>query len=103
MEHPGAELRRLLARSTTCRPPGQFLREVFCHRRAAAAGRPVDEIYAATYRRLLGKNRRYFERYPGDQPRAREIVDYWLRMTYDCRAAGSSPRGDSSSWAWRSG
>jgi len=33
----------------------------------------VDEVYAATYRRLLDKNRRYFERYPEDRARVREI------------------------------
>ncbi len=37
-------------------------------------GRAPDEIYAATYRRLVAKNRAYFERYPGDRARAREIL-----------------------------
>ena len=46
----------------------------------------MDDIYAATYRRLLGKNRRYFERYPGDQARAREIADYLA--AHDVRLPG---------------
>jgi pimeloyl-ACP methyl ester carboxylesterase len=52
------------------------LREAFVTGGLPPLDRPVDDIYAATYRRLLGKNRRYFERYPGDQARARKIVDY---------------------------
>ena len=55
--------------------PGS-LREAFVTGGLPPLDRPVDDIYAATYRRLLGKNRRYFQRYPGDQARAREIVDY---------------------------
>jgi pimeloyl-ACP methyl ester carboxylesterase len=39
----------------------------------APVGRPVDDIYAATYRRVLDANRRYFDRYPGDRARVREI------------------------------
>ena len=37
-------------------------------------GRPVDDIYRATYKRLLASNHRYFERYPGDRERIREIL-----------------------------
>jgi pimeloyl-ACP methyl ester carboxylesterase len=35
----------------------------------------ADDIYRATYRRVLQKNRRYYARYPRDADRAREIVD----------------------------
>ncbi len=38
-------------------------------------GRPVDDIYGATYQRALQKNRGYFERYPDDRQRARTIFD----------------------------
>lgn len=38
--------------------------------------RPVDDVYRATYQRVLQKNQRYYERYPNDIPRARAIVDY---------------------------
>ena len=36
--------------------------------------RPVDDVYRATYPRVIEKNRRYFERYPGDAARVREIA-----------------------------
>jgi pimeloyl-ACP methyl ester carboxylesterase len=36
-------------------------------------GRPVDDIYGATWVRVLEANRRYFERYPDDRARTREI------------------------------
>ena len=52
------------------------LREAFVTGGLPPLDRPVDDIYRATYRRLLNKNRLYFERYPDDQARAREIVDY---------------------------
>jgi pimeloyl-ACP methyl ester carboxylesterase len=39
----------------------------------APIGRPVDDIYGATYKRLVKANRRYFERYPEDRARVREI------------------------------
>lgn len=35
-----------------------------------------DDIYRATYRHVLAKNRLYFERYPGDAVLLRAIVDY---------------------------
>jgi len=40
---------------------------------------PADDIYRATYRRVLSRNRRYFERYPGD----REIVQRLVRHLHD--------------------
>src|SRR3954451_1203527 len=36
-------------------------------------GRPVDEIYAATYARVIQKNEAYFERSPDDRTRAADI------------------------------
>ena len=50
------------------------LREAFITGGLAPIGRPVDDIYGATYRRLLERNRRYFERYPDDRERVREIL-----------------------------
>ena len=38
-----------------------------------------DEIYRATYRRVLEKNRRFFARYARDAKRAREIADHLQR------------------------
>jgi len=36
-------------------------------------GRPVDDVYGATYRRVLERNRRYYERYPEDRGQVRRI------------------------------
>jgi pimeloyl-ACP methyl ester carboxylesterase len=36
--------------------------------------RPADDVYRATYPRVIEKNRRYYERYPGDVERVREIA-----------------------------
>jgi pimeloyl-ACP methyl ester carboxylesterase len=49
------------------------LREAFITGGLAPIGRPVDDIYRATYIRLREQNRRYFERYPDDLARVREI------------------------------
>ncbi len=49
------------------------LREAFITVGLAPIGRPVDDIYAATYQRVIHKNRAYFERYPDDRKRARDI------------------------------
>ena len=38
--------------------------------------RPPDDVYRATYQRVIEKNKLYFERYPEDIDRVREIVDY---------------------------
>jgi pimeloyl-ACP methyl ester carboxylesterase len=50
------------------------LREVFITGGLAPIGRPVDDIYRATYRRLSQRNRKYFERYPDDRARVRDIL-----------------------------
>ncbi len=50
------------------------LREAFITGGLSPIGRPVDDIYGATYRRLIDKNRRYFERYPDDRARTRDIL-----------------------------
>jgi pimeloyl-ACP methyl ester carboxylesterase len=49
------------------------LREAFITGGLSPVGRPVDDIYRGTYTRILEKNRAYFERYPDDRARAREI------------------------------
>ena len=36
--------------------------------------RPADDVYRATYPRVVEKNRRYYERYPQDVERVREIA-----------------------------
>lgn len=50
------------------------LREAFLTGGLSPIGRPVDDIYRATYVRLVEKNRAYFARYPGDRARAREVL-----------------------------
>jgi pimeloyl-ACP methyl ester carboxylesterase len=50
------------------------LREAFITGGLSPIGRPADEIYGATYKRLIEKNQRYFERYPDDLARTREIL-----------------------------
>jgi pimeloyl-ACP methyl ester carboxylesterase len=49
------------------------LREAFITGGLSPIGRPVDDIYAATYRRVIERNDRYFERYPEDLARVGEI------------------------------
>ena len=39
-------------------------------------GQPVDDIYRATYRCVIEQNQRYYDRYPGDVARVREVVDF---------------------------
>jgi len=51
------------------------LAEAFITGGLSPIGRPVDDIYGATYKRLLRSNRRYFERYPDDRARIRDILD----------------------------
>lgn len=45
------------------------LREAFITGGLSPIGRPVDDIYGATYRRLPEANERYFRRYPDDRAR----------------------------------
>jgi hypothetical protein len=51
------------------------LREVFITGGLSPIGRPVDDIYGATWRRVIDKNRGYFARYPDDRQRARDIFE----------------------------
>jgi len=54
----------------------QGLREVLFTGGLASLDRPVDDVYRATYQRVMQKNRLYFERYPEDATLAQEIVEY---------------------------
>jgi len=45
------------------------LREAIITGGLPPVGRPVDDVYAATYRRVLDRNREYYERYPDDRER----------------------------------
>jgi pimeloyl-ACP methyl ester carboxylesterase len=50
------------------------LREAYITGGLSPIGRPVDDVYAATYKRLIVQNRRYFERYPDDRGRVDDII-----------------------------
>ena len=50
------------------------LREAFVTGGLAPIAAPIDEIYAATYHRALDRNRRFYERYPADRARVRELA-----------------------------
>ena len=50
------------------------LREAFFTGGLPPIGRPVDDVYRATYERVLERNRRYYERYPEDRERVRELA-----------------------------
>jgi len=52
------------------------LREAIFTGGLAPLDRPPDDVYRATYRRVVEKNRRYYERYPGDAQRARDVADH---------------------------
>jgi pimeloyl-ACP methyl ester carboxylesterase len=51
------------------------LREAFVTGGLAPVGRRVDDIYRATYERILERNRSYYERYPEDRARVRALVE----------------------------
>jgi pimeloyl-ACP methyl ester carboxylesterase len=50
------------------------LREAFITGGLPPLGRPVDDIYSATYERMLERNRVYYERYPQDRARVRTLM-----------------------------
>jgi pimeloyl-ACP methyl ester carboxylesterase len=50
------------------------LREAFITGGLSPIGRPVDDVYSATYLRLIQKNREYFARYPDDRARVGDIL-----------------------------
>jgi len=60
------------------------LREALIAGGAPPIGRPTDDVYAATYRRVLDRNRQYFARYPEDRDRVLsllrrlEVEEVWL-------------------------
>lgn len=49
------------------------LREAFFTGGLPPVGRPVDDVYRATYATALERNRRYYARYPGDLERVRAL------------------------------
>jgi pimeloyl-ACP methyl ester carboxylesterase len=51
------------------------LREALVTGGVPGIGRPVDDVYRATYERALERNRRYYERFPVDRARVRALVE----------------------------
>jgi pimeloyl-ACP methyl ester carboxylesterase len=51
------------------------LREALITGGVPPVGRSVDEVYRATYDRVLERNRRHYERYPEDRERVRALVE----------------------------
>jgi pimeloyl-ACP methyl ester carboxylesterase len=49
------------------------LREAFLSGGLPPVGRHTDEVYRLTYERVLERTRRYYERYPADRGRVREL------------------------------
>ncbi|HEX5691832.1 MAG TPA: hypothetical protein VFX76_17575, partial [Roseiflexaceae bacterium] len=55
--------------------------------------RTAEEVYRATYRRVIAKNQRFYERYPDDVERAQEIAQYLLEHSVELPSGGQlSPR-----------
>ena len=50
------------------------LREVLITGGIPSLTRPVDDVYRATYKRVIEKNRLYYQRYPGDVDKVRAVV-----------------------------
>jgi pimeloyl-ACP methyl ester carboxylesterase len=53
----------------------ESLREAFVCGGLPPIGRPTDDVYERTYRRVLGRCHRYYERYPDDRDRVLAIHD----------------------------
>jgi pimeloyl-ACP methyl ester carboxylesterase len=49
------------------------LREALITGGVPPIARPIDDVYRATYARILDRNRRYYERYPDDRERVRSL------------------------------
>jgi pimeloyl-ACP methyl ester carboxylesterase len=54
------------------------LREVLITGGIPSLTRPVDDVYRATYTRVIDKNRLYYQRYPDDVDKVRAIVRHLL-------------------------
>ena len=51
------------------------LREAFFTGGVPPVGRPIDDVYAATYATQRERNRRYYDRYPEDRGRVRALLE----------------------------
>jgi pimeloyl-ACP methyl ester carboxylesterase len=71
----------------------ESLREAFITGGVAPIALPPDDIYSATYERVLARCRRFYERYPEDRTRVLELHD---RITSENVRL---PNGDRLTWA----
>ncbi|MEO7104890.1 MAG: alpha/beta fold hydrolase [Rhodoferax sp.] len=55
------------------------LKEVMITGGIPSLTRPTDDVYRATYRRVVDKNRLYYQRYPADVAHVRKIVNHLLK------------------------
>jgi pimeloyl-ACP methyl ester carboxylesterase len=51
------------------------LREAFVTGGVPGIGVGIDDVYRATWERMIERNRRYYERFPGDRERVRTLVN----------------------------
>ena len=51
------------------------LREALITGGVPGIGMPIDDVYRATWARMLERNRRYYERFPQDRERVRELIE----------------------------
>ena len=65
------------------------LREAFVTGGVPGIGVPVDDVYRATFARMVDRNRRYYERFPGDRERVRALMLHLDR--HDVRLPGGDP------------
>jgi pimeloyl-ACP methyl ester carboxylesterase len=70
----------------------ESLREAFFTGGLPPLGRPIDEIYARTYARVLQRNRRFYETFPSDRERVQR-----LRGAIDDGGV-ELPNGDQLTW-----
>ena len=54
------------------------LKEVLITGGIPSLTRPTDDVYRATYQRVIDKNRLYYQRYPGNVERVRAVVRHLL-------------------------
>ena len=64
------------------------LKEVLITGGIPSLTRATDEVYRATYPRVIAKNRRYYERYPDDVQHVRDIVQHLVKHDVQLPSGG---------------
>ena len=65
------------------------LREAFVTGGVPGIGVPIDDVYRATFERMIERNRRYYERFPADRERVRALALHLDR--HDVRLPNGDP------------